>query len=71
MPIFTNRCRQRLESGGLALGFGVHHMRGSATGMVAAAAARAKFPRGLGEPGGGAAPSLVLDQGGGAAIRAG
>jgi 2-keto-3-deoxy-L-rhamnonate aldolase RhmA len=38
MPIVTNHCRQRLESGGLALGFGVHHMRGSATGMIAAAA---------------------------------
>jgi len=38
MPIVTNHCRQRLASGGLALGFGVHHMRGSATGMIAAAA---------------------------------
>jgi len=38
MPIVTNHCRQRLEAGGLALGFGVHHMRGSATGMIAAAA---------------------------------
>jgi len=37
MPIVPNHCRQRLASGGLALGFGVHHMRGSATGMIAAA----------------------------------
>jgi 2-keto-3-deoxy-L-rhamnonate aldolase RhmA len=38
MPIVTNHCRARLESGGLALGFGVHHLRGSAVGMIAAAA---------------------------------
>lgn len=37
MPMVPNHCRQRLASGGLALGFGVHHMRGSATGMIAAA----------------------------------
>jgi 2-keto-3-deoxy-L-rhamnonate aldolase RhmA len=37
MAIVPNHCRQRLASGGLALGFGVHHMRGSATGMIAAA----------------------------------
>jgi 2-keto-3-deoxy-L-rhamnonate aldolase RhmA len=38
MSLVANRCRQRLQEGGLALGFGVHHMRGSATGMIAAAA---------------------------------
>jgi 2-keto-3-deoxy-L-rhamnonate aldolase RhmA len=38
MPIVPNHARQRLEAGGLALGFGVHHLRGSATGMLAAAA---------------------------------
>ena len=38
MPIVTNHARQRLERGELALGFGVHHLRGSAVGMLAAAA---------------------------------
>ncbi len=37
MPIAPNPLRQRLASGGLALGFGVHHLRGSAVGMIAAA----------------------------------
>jgi 2-keto-3-deoxy-L-rhamnonate aldolase RhmA len=37
MPIAANPLRQRLASGGLALGFGVHHLRGSAVGMIAAA----------------------------------
>lgn len=37
MPIVPNHCRARLEAGGLALGFGVHHLRGSAAGMIAAA----------------------------------
>lgn len=38
MPIVTNHARQRLAKGELALGFGVHHLRGSAVGMLAAAA---------------------------------
>lgn len=38
MPIAPNLVRQRLEKGELALGFGVHHLRGSAVGMLAAAA---------------------------------
>ncbi len=38
MPVPPNRIRQRLAEGGLALGFGVNHLRGSATGMIAAAA---------------------------------
>jgi 2-keto-3-deoxy-L-rhamnonate aldolase RhmA len=38
MPIVVNHARQRLGAGQLALGFGVHHMRGAATGMLAAAA---------------------------------
>jgi 2-keto-3-deoxy-L-rhamnonate aldolase RhmA len=37
MPIAPNHVRQRLEKGELALGFGVHHLRGSAVGMLAAA----------------------------------
>jgi 2-keto-3-deoxy-L-rhamnonate aldolase RhmA len=37
MPIVTNHCRERLNAGGLALGFGVHHLRGSAVGMIAKA----------------------------------
>ncbi|MBL6454685.1 aldolase [Belnapia sp. T6] len=32
-----NLARRRLEAGQLALGFGVHHLRGSAVGMIAAA----------------------------------
>jgi 2-keto-3-deoxy-L-rhamnonate aldolase RhmA len=38
MPLAPNRARQRLAAGDLALGFGVHHLRTSATGMLAAAA---------------------------------
>ncbi|MBX9698259.1 MAG: aldolase [Acetobacteraceae bacterium] len=38
MPIAPNHVKQRLEKGELALGFGVHHLRGSAVGMLAAAA---------------------------------
>ncbi len=38
MPIATNHARERLSRGELALGFGVHHMRGAAVGMLAAAA---------------------------------
>jgi 2-keto-3-deoxy-L-rhamnonate aldolase RhmA len=37
MPLVTNHLRRRLESGELALGFGVHHLRGSAVGMLARA----------------------------------
>lgn len=37
MPIAPNHVRRRLESGGLALGFGVHHLRTPAVGMIAAA----------------------------------
>lgn len=37
MPIATNHARARLARGELALGFGVHHLRGSAVGMLAAA----------------------------------
>lgn len=38
MPLAPNPLRRRLAEGGLALGFGVHHLRGSAVGMIAAAA---------------------------------
>jgi 2-keto-3-deoxy-L-rhamnonate aldolase RhmA len=38
MPLLANPLRQRLASGGLALGFGLQHLRGSAVGMIAAAA---------------------------------
>jgi 2-keto-3-deoxy-L-rhamnonate aldolase RhmA len=38
MPLAPNLVRQRLAAGQLALGFGVHHLRGSAVGMLAAAA---------------------------------
>ncbi len=38
MPIAANAVRARLAKGELALGFGVHHLRGSAVGMLAAAA---------------------------------
>jgi 2-keto-3-deoxy-L-rhamnonate aldolase RhmA len=37
MPLSHNPVRARLASGGLALGFGVHHLRGSAVGMIAQA----------------------------------
>jgi 2-keto-3-deoxy-L-rhamnonate aldolase RhmA len=38
MTLAPNPLRRRLAEGGLALGFGVHHLRGSAVGMIAAAA---------------------------------
>ncbi|MGK7867868.1 HpcH/HpaI aldolase family protein [Falsiroseomonas sp. E2-1-a20] len=38
MKLVPNLCRQRLAEGGLALGFGVHHLRGSAVGMIGQAA---------------------------------
>jgi 2-keto-3-deoxy-L-rhamnonate aldolase RhmA len=38
MPLVPNLARQRLSAGELALGFGIHHLRGSAAGMIAAAA---------------------------------
>jgi 2-keto-3-deoxy-L-rhamnonate aldolase RhmA len=38
MPIAPNPVRRRLAAGERALGFGVHHLRSSATGMIAAAA---------------------------------
>lgn len=38
MPIVPNHAKQRLARGELSLGFGVHHLRGSAVGMLAAAA---------------------------------
>ena len=37
MAIAPNPLRRRLESGGLALGFGVHHLRTPAVGLIAAA----------------------------------
>ncbi len=37
MPLAPNHVRRRLDSGGLALGFGVHHLRTPAVGMIAAA----------------------------------
>jgi 2-keto-3-deoxy-L-rhamnonate aldolase RhmA len=37
MPLVTNHARQRLAAGGLALGFGVQHLRGPAVGMIAQA----------------------------------
>ena len=37
MPIAANHARRRLARGELALGFGVHHLRGAAVGMLAAA----------------------------------
>jgi 2-keto-3-deoxy-L-rhamnonate aldolase RhmA len=38
MPIASNHARQRLVQGDVALGFGVHHLRGSSVGLLAAAA---------------------------------
>ena len=38
MPLPPNAIRQRLARNELALGFGVHHLRSSGTGMIAAAA---------------------------------
>jgi 2-keto-3-deoxy-L-rhamnonate aldolase RhmA len=37
MPLPRNRCREKLAAGDLALGFGVHHLRGPAVGMIAEA----------------------------------
>jgi 2-keto-3-deoxy-L-rhamnonate aldolase RhmA len=37
MPLAPNLARRRLEKGELALGFGVHHLRTPAVGMIAAA----------------------------------
>lgn len=37
MPLVQNHVRRRLAEGGLALGFGVHHLRGAAAGMIAQA----------------------------------
>jgi 2-keto-3-deoxy-L-rhamnonate aldolase RhmA len=37
MPIIQNIAKQRLAEGGLAIGFGVHHLRGSAVGALGAA----------------------------------
>jgi 2-keto-3-deoxy-L-rhamnonate aldolase RhmA len=38
MPLAENATIRRLRAGGLALGFGVHHLRTAAAGMLAAAA---------------------------------
>ena len=38
MPLIENTTKQKLKRGELALGFGVHHLRGAATAMLAAAA---------------------------------
>ncbi|MCO6415530.1 aldolase/citrate lyase family protein [Siccirubricoccus sp. KC 17139] len=38
MPIVPNHVKQRLAKDELALGFGVHHLRGAAVGMLAASA---------------------------------
>ena len=38
MPLVENATIRKLRSGGLALGFGVHHLRTGAAGMIAAAA---------------------------------
>ncbi len=35
--MFENKTKQKLQNNQLALGFGVHHLRTSATGMLAAA----------------------------------
>ena len=37
MPLVENATIRKLRSGGLALGFGVHHLRSAAAGMLAAA----------------------------------
>lgn len=37
MALARNAAKRKLAEGGLALGFGVHHLRGPAAGMVAAA----------------------------------
>jgi 2-keto-3-deoxy-L-rhamnonate aldolase RhmA len=38
MSIIPNHAKERMKSGGLALGLGVHHLRTAATGMIAEAA---------------------------------
>jgi len=38
MPVVENATIRKLRAGGLALGFGLHHLRTSAAGMIAAAA---------------------------------
>jgi 2-keto-3-deoxy-L-rhamnonate aldolase RhmA len=38
MPLVENATKKKLRAGGLALGFGVHHLRTSAVGMLAVAA---------------------------------
>jgi 2-keto-3-deoxy-L-rhamnonate aldolase RhmA len=38
MPIIPNTLKRKLQAGGLGLGFGVNHLRTSATPMIAAAA---------------------------------
>ncbi len=37
MPLIENATLRKLRTGGLALGFGVHHLRTAAAGMIAAA----------------------------------
>ncbi len=37
MPLAENATIRKLRSGGIALGFGVHHLRSAAAGMLAAA----------------------------------
>jgi 2-keto-3-deoxy-L-rhamnonate aldolase RhmA len=37
MPIVRNQAKRKLKAGGLALGFGVHHLRSIATPLLAAA----------------------------------
>src|SRR5712672_1921891 len=37
MPVVENATIRKLRTGGLALGFGVHHLRTAAAGMIAAA----------------------------------
>ena len=37
MPLIENATIRKLRAGGLALGFGVHHLRTAAAGMIAAA----------------------------------
>jgi 2-keto-3-deoxy-L-rhamnonate aldolase RhmA len=38
MPLIENATIRKLRSGGIALGFGLHHLRSAAAGMLAAAA---------------------------------
>ena len=38
MAVYENNTKRRLQAGQLALGFGVHHLRTSATALLAAAA---------------------------------